>query len=154
MSFMNLHSHINLILMKSLLFILFIGIFAFSCKEDQEPLGEFPQFWEIAGWQSYRSFVNTGFQAISDSSHTYLFKRDGTFLKTVGTESISGTYQTEVLIYEMGDKRINYHLFFPEDKLRNSCFANRENLYINENGMLVGGSAPCDGPAVFFKLVR
>ncbi len=83
-----------------------------------------------------------------------MFKKDGTFLKTVGDESASGTYQIEMLIFEVGGERTTYTLFFPEDDLINSCSANVEGMYIDDNKMLVGGSAACDGPTNFFTSVK
>ncbi|WP_439488570.1 hypothetical protein [Algoriphagus sp.] len=129
-----------------------ISILVMSCQEDEEPHDIFPQTWKLAGWQAYGVEEDSEFQPISDSTYIYLFKSDGTFVKNVGEESTAGTYQTEVLIYEVGGERKHYNLIFPEDKLRHSCHANREYLQIDENGMLVGGSAPCDGPALFFRL--
>lgn len=140
--------------MKPIIIILLVAFFAFSCQENDGPIDQFPQTWKIAGWQTYGFGGDSGFQAISDSSYTYLFKRDGTFLKTVGNETISGTYRTEVLIYEVGGKRITYTLFFPEARLTNSCSANIEGMFIDDNKMLVGGIAACDGPTNFFSLVR
>lgn len=72
----------------------------------------------------------------------------------MGNESTKGTYETEEVIYEVGGKRTNYKLIFPDDKLRHSCNANREYMYSGENQMLVGGSAPCDGPALYFSLLK
>ena len=139
---------------KRSIFFLLLALFAFSCQEDQEPIDQFPQTWKIAGWQNSGFGGDLGFQPISDSTYTYLFKKDGTFLKTVGDESIAGTFRTEVLNYEIGGKRTTYTLFFPEDKLRNSCSANVEGMYSNENLMLVGESAACDGPTNFFSLMK
>lgn len=131
-----------------------VALFAFSCQENEGPVGQFPQTWKLAGSQTYAFGGDTGFQAIIDSSHTYLFKKDGTFLKTVGDENASGTYQTEERIYEVGGKRTTYTLFFPDDDLRNSCSANIEGMFIDENKMLAGGSAACDGPTNFFSLEK
>lgn len=134
--------------------ILLLAIFAFSCQENEGPIDQFPQTWKIAGWQSSGFGGDIGFQPITDSTYTYLFKKNGTFLKTVGEESASGTFQIEVLNFEVGGKRTTYTLFFPEGKLTNSCSANVEGMYIDDNKMLVGGSAACDGPTNFFSLVK
>lgn len=82
--------------------ILLLAIFAFSCQENEGPIDQFPQTWKIAGWQSSGFGGDIGFQPITDSTYTYLFKKNGTFLKTVGEESASGTFQIEVLNFEVG----------------------------------------------------
>jgi len=140
--------------MKRFIIILVIAIITFSCQEDQTPFSQFPETWKLAGWRSYGFLGDSGFQPISDSTYTYLFKKNGTFLKTVGKESTAGTFQTEVLIFEIGGKRTQYNLIFPDDKLIDSCFGISEKLYINENKMLVGETAPCDGPTLFFSLAK
>ncbi|MFC5626803.1 hypothetical protein [Algoriphagus winogradskyi] len=140
--------------MRRSLFILLITTIIFSCQENQDPYDEFPQTWKIAGWQRIGFAGDSGFQSVTDSSYTYLFKKDGSFLKTVGDDSIIGFFEKEELIYEVGGKSTHYKLFFPEDRLRNSCSANLEYLTIEENGMLVGGSAPCDGPSIYLALVK
>ncbi|UZD21650.1 hypothetical protein PBT90_19235 [Algoriphagus halophytocola] len=140
--------------MTRLLLLCLLSIFTFSCQEDEKPYNEYPQTWKIAGWRVFGFGGDSGFQTISDSSYTYLFKKDGTYVKTVGEESTSGTYKQEFKIYEVGGERKEYILNFEEDILRHSCFANREYLFIDENGMLVGGSAPCDGASLYFTLVE
>ncbi|SFU08280.1 hypothetical protein SAMN04489724_3794 [Algoriphagus locisalis] len=140
--------------MRRYIFILVITVIAFACQGSQDPTDEFPQTWKIAGWQIMGDAGDSGFQSVTDSSYTYLFKKDGSFLKTVGNESTIGSFEKEELIYEVGGKKTNYKLFFPENKLVNSCSTNLEYMTINENGMLVGGSAPCDGPAIYLTLVE
>ena len=144
--------------MKHSVYFILLAIIAFSCQDNQDPFDEFadkfPQTWKISGWQSQGQAGDSGFQSITDSSYTYLFKKDGSFLKTVGNESINGFFEKEELIFEVGGKRTIYTLFFPEAKLINSCSANMEGMFIDENGMLVGGSAPCDGPSIYLALVK
>jgi hypothetical protein len=98
--------------MKRFIIILVIATVTFSCQEDQPPFSQFPQTWKLAGWRSYGFLGDSGFQPISDSTYTYLLKKNGTFLKTVGKESTSGTYQTEVLIFEIGGKKNSIQLNF------------------------------------------
>lgn len=140
--------------MKSLIAVLLVALFAFSCQENDGPIGQFPQTWKIAGWQIMGDAGDSGFQSVTDSSYTYLFKNDGSFLKTVGIETTSGTFKKEELIFEVGGKRTIYTLFFPEGRLTNSCSANVEGMFIDENILLVGGSAACDGPTNFFSLLE
>lgn len=140
--------------MRNSIFILVLAIIAFACQESPDPTDEFPQTWKIAGWQIQGDAGDSGFQSVTDSSYTYLFKKDGSFLKTVGNETTSGTFKKEELIFEVGGQRTIYTLFFPEAGLSNGCSANVEGMFIDENGLLVGGSAACDGPSVFLTLVK
>ncbi|MEB2778935.1 hypothetical protein U3A58_00910 [Algoriphagus sp. C2-6-M1] len=140
--------------MRRSIFILVIVLIAFACQESQDPTDEFPQTWKISGWQSEGQAGDSDFQSVTDSSYTYLFKKDGSFLKTVGIETISGTFKKEELIFEVGGKRAIYTLFFPEPRLSSGCSANVEGMSIDENGLLVGGSAACGGPSIYLTLVK
>lgn len=131
--------------MKRSIFVILISIIAYSCHEDQIPRKHFPQTWKIAGWRSYGFGGDSGFQSITDSTYFYVFKKDGTFTKTLGTQSTAGTYK-------LGTDKIYYDLIFPDGKLVDSCYGNTEKLTIGEKKMLVGGSAPCDGATLYFKL--
>ncbi|WP_092894336.1 hypothetical protein [Algoriphagus aquimarinus] len=112
---------------------------------------KFPQIWKLVGKSSYGLGGDSGFQAISDSSYFYVFKKDGTFLKTVGNETTSGTFQLEDLIHGTNTKGTSYTLTFLDDLLRYSCYPNLEHLHLNMDNLLVGGSDPCDGITLYFS---
>lgn len=62
--------------MKQTLLLFIIIIFSFSCQENEKAYTKFPQAWELASWRVYGSGGDSGFQTISDSIYTYLFKKD------------------------------------------------------------------------------
>lgn len=138
--------------MRHSICILFLAIIAFSCEDHEEdPLSEFPQTWNIIGWQDFGIDGDSGFKAIRDSTHSYVFKVDGTFTKTVGSETASGRYKTEIVVYEVVGEQRYYSLIFPDEKLIHSCSKVKEYLFVDE-GMLIGGDAPCGGTSTYFSL--
>jgi len=138
--------------MKQSICILFLAISTFSCIDYDDPLNEFPQTWNIVGWQDFSSGGTSEFQPIRDSIHSYVFKVDGTFLKTIGSETTSGRYITEIVDYEVIGERKHYSLIFPDEKLINSCSKVKEYLFV-DGDLLVGGDAACDGTSTYFSLV-
>lgn len=134
-----------------LLSILVLAFLSISCQTEKNLIEKYPQTWKLVGKSSYGLGGDSGFQAISDSSYSYVFKKDGTFLKTVGKETTSGTYQLEDLIHGTNRKGTNYTLTFPNDELRYSCYPTLEHLHLNEDSFLVGGSGPCDGITLYFS---
>ncbi|SFA76611.1 hypothetical protein SAMN04489723_101232 [Algoriphagus aquimarinus] len=137
--------------MKFLICILVIAFFSISCRTEKNLEKKFPQIWKLVGKSSYGLGGDSGFQAISDSSYFYVFKKDGTFLKTVGNETTSGTFQLEDLIHGTNTKGTSYTLTFLDDLLRYSCYPNLEHLHLNMDNLLVGGSDPCDGITLYFS---
>lgn len=137
--------------MKLTLSILIIAFFFISCQTEKNVVERFPQTWKLVGKSSYGLGGDSGFQAISDSSYSYVFKKDGTFLKTVGNETASGTFEIGDVIHGTNTKGTNYTLAFPDDELRHSCYPNLEYLHLNTDNQLVGGSGPCDGITLYFS---
>lgn len=116
------------------LIILLLGINVFGCQKDQYPTAGLPQTWKLVGVQSPRLMGDQNFQPISDSSYTYVFKKDGNFSKTVGTETSWGTYQIDTQVYAEESTAIRYALHFPDDRLRDSCYPNQEEWISEKNG--------------------
>lgn len=137
--------------MKNTLLFLLLSFLFLSCIEDEK---QFPQTWKLDGHRTYGFGGDTGFIAAADSSYTYLFKSDGTFLKTVGDETSTGSFVREERIYETHGKKTVYILNFIERKLVHSCSDLMEQLELDEAGVLSGGSAPCDGPTNYYSLVK
>ncbi len=137
--------------MKSFFSILLLTMLLCSCLESEN---RFPQSWKLDGHRTYSFGGDTGFIATPDSSYTYLFRSDGTFLKTVGTETSSGSFVREKRDYMTHGKKTMYLLNFSENKLVHSCSAQTEQLVIAEDGVLSGGSAPCDGPTNYYSLQK
>lgn len=137
--------------MKSSLSILLLIFIMLSCIESEN---QFPQTWKIIGHRTYGFGGDTGLISTPDSTYTYLFNRDGTFLKTVGKETATGTYEREKRDYQEGGKRTVYILLFPDGKLAHSCSGQTEQLFLDNDGILSGGSAPCDGPTNYFEIVK
>lgn len=137
--------------MKSPFSILLLASLLFSCIESEN---QFPQTWKLDGHRTYGFGGDTGFIATPDSLYTYLFNSDGTFLKTVGAETSTGSFVREERIYDTHGKKTVYILNFNEDQLVHSCSNLMEQLERDEAGVLSGGSAPCDGPTNYFSLVN
>jgi hypothetical protein len=108
----------------------------------------------MSGYQTWGFGGDSGLIATPDTAYTYLFRSDGTFLKTVGNETSSGTYDREKRIYDTHGKKTVYLLNFSEDRLVHSCSGSTEQLALDESGTLSGGSSPCDGPTNYYSLVK
>lgn len=137
--------------MKSSICILLLTFLLFSCIESEN---KFPQKWKLDGHRTYGFGGDTGFIATPDSSYTYLFNSNGTFLKTVGSETSSGSFVKEKREHMTHGKKTVYILNFTENKLVHSCSNLVEQLMMDEAGVLSGGSAPCDGPTNYFSLQK
>lgn len=137
--------------MKSSLFVLPLTVLFFSCIEFEN---KFPQTWKLDGHRTYGFGGDSGFVATPDSTYSYAFNSDGTFLKTVGMETAIGSFVREERNYETHGKKYVYILTFNENKLVHSCSNLMEQLALDNSGVLSGGSAPCDGPTNYFSLAK
>lgn len=137
--------------MKFLL-ILSLSIAMAACQSNGVP-EKSPLPVSIEGTQKLHSIVsgwtNEKFSAETlEYEEFYIFKEDSTFTKfRANGESADGTYSTG-----RNEDGFFVQTFYKEEtSLRESCTTGREYLRLEESGTLVGGSLPCDGPALYYE---
>lgn len=146
--------------MKQLYYLVVASFFSMlSCSENNDAaesqdlaLNDFPQTWELTKMTgSIEGSERVGQEMAWQES--YLFKSDGSFLKTRITagESVtaSGNY-----IYESEHR--NFLLDYAQTKnITGSCFSDaQEQLYFNEErDILMSTWRECDGPGLFYERI-
>lgn len=128
------------------LFALFL---TFSCAEAEDPLRfDYPLQYSLKGYQP--SFVpNADFVEITDSLYFYNFYENGTFIKQIGEESVTGTFEGSLLDENVEEIILNFDE--PTSNLIHSCYRGQEYFVVEEEKQLVGSWQACDGPSLYFK---
>lgn len=108
--------------------------------------GEFKGTWKlskmVASWGNQETPASD-----FDYEEFYEFASDGSFRKYRNTgESDKGTYEVK----ELSDGMYVIATFEEGAELIVSCMPGQEALKIGDDGTLVGGALPCDGPALYF----
>jgi len=133
--------------MKNLITFLIFAVFAFSCDFDEQPEPrESVQKWVIAGYQK-GGVSNPSYVTIQDSAYAYSLSSDGTFRKSIGEKSISGTYEEK---FEEGLRKFHFQYENVDSELIHSCESDQEEYFLNSQGQLTGTWDACDGDKLYF----
>ena len=118
--------------------------------ESSHPVSITGGTWKLVKMVSGWTNQETPAEALEYEEY-YTFQEDSTFTKYRSNgESATGTY----LIGENEDG-LYVETFYPEEtELRESCTGGKEFLRLEQSGILVGGSLPCDGPALYYEKVE
>ncbi len=133
--------------MKHLILFLLLAVFAFSCDFNDYPdpvSGK--QKWVIAGYQE-GGVSNPSYISIRDSAYVYSLSSDGTFRKSIGKQSISGTYEER---FEDGLRKFIFQYESANAQLIHSCSNDQEQYFLNSKGQLTGTWDACDGAKLYF----
>lgn len=142
--------------MKNSLWILFASLIFFSCEEFSNPdINELPQQWILKGYKS--SWVaQDDLTPITDSTYYYNLNVDGSFVKTIGKYSLTGTY--DFYTYE---GRNYVSLDYDEESFALSeewgswglihyCGQDHEIFTVLSSKTIHGNWGSCDGPILYF----
>ena len=131
-----------------------------SCSKDNDTLvnkdftsNDFPQTWKLIKMTgSVQGFESEGEDM--DWQENYLFRSDGTFLKTRITEgeseSASGSF-----IFDSQNQ--NFLLSYNQvNNITGSCSSDaKEHLYFPQNSLiLLSNWWACDGPGLFYERIK
>ncbi|MBC30731.1 MAG: hypothetical protein CMH48_07775 [Muricauda sp.] len=143
--------------MKPFLF-LFVGIVLTACSDSvsDQPfdVNGFPQQWELTGMSGSIS----GFILEGDDlpwKETIVLNIDETFIKIREIDVMQSVGTGSFLIEESEGETYLVLDYSQETDLIESCTREKiiEKLFMPSPNSLTGGSAPCDGPGLFYSRV-
>lgn len=143
--------------MKNTLFLLLLSGLLISCEVFENPdSSEMPQKWILKGYKSVW-VPQDDLTPISDTTYFYNLEADGSFVKTIGTYNLSGTYN-----FETGpeDQKFIY-LNYDDESFKISqewggwglihyCGQDYEIFEILNSKTVQGNWGSCDGPTLIF----
>ncbi|QCK16830.1 lipocalin family protein [Mangrovivirga cuniculi] len=142
--------------MKILINLLLITIMIIACSSNDNTIQSKDPIvgkWELVKIQAPRIRNEITNEDIPYKEF-YLFNSDGTFTKTRiedgKTQSITGTYTKE----NTNDWEHLKLVYAEDSQLIDNCTGKPEEHLAISPGELKGGSAPCDGPALFYAPVQ
>ncbi len=133
--------------MKNYLLLLFSCLIAVACNDNNTSPNTPPPSISGELWTLSKKLDGGGMAGQQPSSvnykETYVFAKDGAFLKTRKGQSASGTYVRRDQEWEL--------VYTSNNPLIANCFNNKvEYLQMLENNELELSSAACDGPIYYY----
>lgn len=143
--------------MKSLLSLFFTGLIFFSCDEIDNPdINELPQEWTLIGYKSVW-ITQEEITPIKDSIYHYRLEKDGSFVKTIGTYKLTGTYDFETfegknyVNLNFDEASVQVDVERSRGSLIHYCGQPYEVFTILDSKTVVGSWGQCDGPNLYFR---
>ena len=138
-----------------------ILILLFSCSSDNNQL-EIGNFYADNLSQKWELFKETGSMAgavltgeAMEWQESYIFKTDGTFLKTRETDGKTQTASGKYTISSQNSQQTYILEYQEENAIIGSCTPLKEYLtYKPDENILVNDWGACDGPSLYYRRIE